>query len=122
MQVIAKLFNVSLAAATKKCKSVMLGNPLPAWDNPVQLSEELSMIDMLSKGRRVSGFVRGGGQEQLAGGINPAFNRERFEEAHDLIVKSWTQPGPFRWEGTHYQQRVVNPWAGPMQKPPPRIW
>ena len=64
----------------------MLGNPLPAWDNPVQLSEELSMIDMLSKGRLVSGFVRGGGQEQLAGGINPAFNRERFEEAHDLIA------------------------------------
>ena len=93
-----------------------------AWDNPVQLAEELSMIDMLSKGRLVSGFVRGGGQEQLAGGINPAFNRERFEEAHDLIVKTWTQPGPFRWEGTHYQQRVVNPWTVPLQKPHPHIW
>jgi alkanesulfonate monooxygenase SsuD/methylene tetrahydromethanopterin reductase-like flavin-dependent oxidoreductase (luciferase family) len=80
------------------------------------------MIDMISKGRLVSGFVRGGGQEQLAAGVNPAFNRERFEEAHDLIVKIWTQPGPFRWEGTHYQHRVVNPWAVPMQKPHPRIW
>ena len=70
----------------------------------------------------MSGFVRGGGQEQLANGVNPAFNRERFEEAHDLIVKTWTTPGPFRWEGTHYQHRVVNPWAVPMQKPHPRIW
>ena len=102
MQARANIFASALAAATKNCKIVMLGNPLPAWDNPVQLSEELSMIDMLSKGRLVSGFVRGGGQEQLAGGINPAFNRERFEEAHDLIVKAWTTPGPFRWEGTHY--------------------
>ena len=80
------------------------------------------MIDMISKGRLVSGFVRGGGQEQFANNVNPAFNRERFEEAHDLIVKTWTTPGPFRWEGTHYQHRVVNPWAVPMQKPHPRIW
>jgi hypothetical protein len=28
-------------------------------------------------------------------------NRERFEEAHDLIIKTWTTPGPFRWEGKH---------------------
>ena len=45
------------------------------------------MIDMISKGRLVSGFVRGGGQEQLATGVNPAFNRERFVEAHDLIAE-----------------------------------
>ncbi|MBN8906869.1 MAG: LLM class flavin-dependent oxidoreductase, partial [Rhodospirillales bacterium] len=38
------------------------------------------------------------------------------------VVKTWTQPGPFRWEGTHYQQRVVNPWAVPLQKPYPRVW
>ena len=86
------------------------------------LAEELAMIDMVSRGRLVSGFVRGGGQEQLATGVNPAYNRERFEEAHDLVVKAWTQPGPFRWEGSHYQHRVVNPWAVPLQKPHPRVW
>jgi alkanesulfonate monooxygenase SsuD/methylene tetrahydromethanopterin reductase-like flavin-dependent oxidoreductase (luciferase family) len=122
MQARANVFASILAAATKRVKIVMLGNPLPLWDNPVQLAEELSMIDMISKGRLVSGFVRGGGQEQLANGVNPAFNRERFQEAHDLVVKAWTTPGPFRWEGTHYQQRVVNPWAVPLQKPHPRVW
>ena len=118
----ANIFASILAAATKKVKIVLLGNPLPLAENPVRLAEELAMIDMISKGRLVSGFVRGGGQEQLATGVNPAFNRERFEEAHDLIVKTWTTPGPFRWEGTHYQHRVVNPWALPLQKPHPRIW
>ncbi|MBV8702912.1 MAG: LLM class flavin-dependent oxidoreductase, partial [Acetobacteraceae bacterium] len=111
-----------LAAVTKRVKIVLLGNPLPLAENPIRLAEELAMIDMVSKGRLVSGFVRGGGQEQLAAGVNPAYNRERFEEAHDLIVKTWTQPGPFRWEGTHYQHRVVNPWAVPLQKPYPRVW
>ncbi len=111
-----------LGAITKKVKIVLLGNPLPIADNPVRLAEELAMIDMISKGRLVSGFVRGGGVESLQANANPAFNRERFEEAHDLIVKTWTTPGPWRWEGNHYQLRVVNPWALPLQKPHPRIW
>jgi hypothetical protein len=29
--------------------------------------------------------------------VNLAYNRERFDEAHDVIVKAWTTPGPFRW-------------------------
>jgi alkanesulfonate monooxygenase SsuD/methylene tetrahydromethanopterin reductase-like flavin-dependent oxidoreductase (luciferase family) len=122
MQAKANVFAAVLAGLTERVKIVLLGNPLPLADNPVRLAEELAMIDMISKGRLVSGFVRGGGQEQLATGVNPAYNRERFEEAHDLIVKAWTQPGPFRWEGAHYQHRVVNPWALPLQKPYPRVW
>lgn len=122
MQAKANIFAAILAAITERVKIVILGNPLPLAENPVRLAEELAMIDMVSKGRLVSGFVRGGGQEQLATGVNPAYNRERFEEAHDLVIKAWTQPGPFRWEGTHYQHRVVNPWAVPLQKPHPRVW
>ena len=122
MQAKCNVFASILAAVTKRVKIVLLGNPLPLAENPVRLAEELAMIDMISKGRLVSGFVRGGGQEQLATGVNPAYNRERFEEAHDLVVKAWTQQGPFRWEGTHYQHRVVNPWAVPLQKPYPRVW
>ena len=122
MQAKTNIFASILAAVTKRVKIVILGNPLPLSENPLRLAEELAMIDMISKGRLVSGFVRGGGQEQLATGVNPAFNRERFIEAHDLITKAWTQPGPFRFEGTHYQNRVVNPWAVPLQKPYPRVW
>jgi alkanesulfonate monooxygenase SsuD/methylene tetrahydromethanopterin reductase-like flavin-dependent oxidoreductase (luciferase family) len=111
-----------LAARTQRVKIVLLGNPLPIIDNPVLLAEELAMIDMVSRGRLVAGIVRGGGTEQFASNANPAFNRERFEEAHDLMVAAWTRPGPFRWEGTHYQFRIVNPWATPLQKPHPRVW
>ncbi len=122
MQAKINMFAAILAGMTKRVKIVLLGNPLPLADNPVRLVEELSMIDLLSKGRLVSGFVRGGGVEALASNTNPAYNRERFEEAHDLIIKAWTVPGPFRWEGNHYQMRVVNPWVAPLQKPHPRVW
>src|ERR1700739_2417875 len=88
MQASGNIFAALLVAALKEAKTIRLGTPLPLAENPVRLAEELSMIDMISKGRLVSGFVRGGGQEQLAAGVNPAFNRERFEEAHDLVVKA----------------------------------
>src|SRR5271163_980568 len=122
MQAKCNIFATAIAATTKRVKIVTLGNPLPVADNPVRLAEELAMIDLLSKGRLVPGIVRGGGVEAFASNTNPAYNRERFEEAHDLIIKTWTQPGPWRWEGNHYQFRVVNPWVLPMQKPHPRIW
>ena len=111
-----------LAAVTKHVKIVTMGIPLPLWDNPLQAAEAFAMVDMISGGRLVAGMVRGGGTEQFAMNVNPAYNRARFEEAHDLIIKAWTKPGPFRWEGDHYQYRVVNPWAVPLQKPHPPIW
>jgi len=122
MQAKTNIFATAIAATTKRVKIVLLGNPLPVADNPVRLAEELAMIDLLSKGRLVPGIVRGGGVEAFASNTNPAFNRERFEEAHDLIIKTWTQPGPFRWEGKHFEFRYVNPWIFPVQRPHPPIW
>src|ERR1700730_10075564 len=110
-----------LARITKKVKIVLLGNPLPVAD-PLRLAEELAMIDVISGGRLVPGWVRGAGSEQIANNINPAYNRERFNEAHDFVVKAWTTPGPWRYEGEHYHYRFVNPWILPMQKPHPPIW
>lgn len=112
----------AIAANTERVKLLVLGNPLPLSENPVLLSEEMAMIDLLSGGRLIAGMVRGGGPEQIMCDVNPAFNRERFEEAHDLIIESWTRPGPFRWDGTHYHARVVNPWVLPLQQPHPPIF
>jgi alkanesulfonate monooxygenase SsuD/methylene tetrahydromethanopterin reductase-like flavin-dependent oxidoreductase (luciferase family) len=112
---------MAIASITEKILLLQAGNPLPLWDNPIQLAEEVAMIDLMSGGRVIAGIVRGGGPEQLANNINPAYNRERFEEAHDLLVKAWTVAGPWRWEGEHYQVRVVNPWVLPLQTPHPPI-
>jgi len=110
-----------LATQTERVRIIFTGYPLPLGDNPTHVAEEISLIDMYSRGRVVFGIVRGAGGEQISSGQNPAYNRERFLEAHDLIIKSWTTPGPFRWEGRHYQFRVVNPWVLPMQKPHPHL-
>ena len=111
-----------LARITSKAKIVLLGNVLPIWDDPLWLAEELAEIDMISRGRLVSGWVRGTGRESVAHNSASPFNWERYQEAHDFIVKAWTTPGPFRWEGEHYQYRYVNPWARPYSDPHPPIW
>ncbi len=111
-----------LARITKNAKILLLGNILPIHENPVRLAEEIAMIDVISGGRVISGMVRGTGVETLATNGNPIHNRERFEECHDLVIKTWSTPGPFRWEGKHYNFRVVNPWVVPVQKPHPPVW
>ncbi len=111
-----------LARITKKAKIVLLGNVLPIWEDPLWLAEELAEIDMISRGRLVAGWVRGTGRESVAHNSQPPFNWDRFQEAHDFVVKAWTTPGPWRWEGEHYNFRYVNPWARPYQDPHPPIW
>ena len=110
-----------LARITNRVKIVLNGNILPIWDDPLWLAEELATIDMISRGRLVTGWVRGTGRESIAHNAQPPFNWERFQEAHDFIVKAWTTPGPFRWEGEHYDYRYVNPWMRPYQQPHPQI-
>jgi alkanesulfonate monooxygenase SsuD/methylene tetrahydromethanopterin reductase-like flavin-dependent oxidoreductase (luciferase family) len=80
------------------------------------------MLDNLTRGRLIAGFVRGIGAEYHAMGINPSYSQERFLEAHDLIVRAWTEPGPFPYAGKHYQFKYVNTWPRPYQSPHPPIW
>ncbi len=111
-----------LARITRRVKIVLLGNPLPVVRNPLRLAEELAEIDLISRGRLVAGWVRGAGSEQLFNNANPAYNRELFNEAHEVVLRAWTQPGPFRYEGKHFHFRFVNPWVRPFQQPHPPIW
>jgi len=116
------LMAAALARRTRRAKIAILGNALPLRDHPLRVAEELAMLDVLSGGRIISGFVRGIGCEYLSAGINPVDSRARFYEAHDLIVRAWTEPGPFCFEGEHYRVRYANIWPRPQQQPHPPIW
>jgi alkanesulfonate monooxygenase SsuD/methylene tetrahydromethanopterin reductase-like flavin-dependent oxidoreductase (luciferase family) len=122
MQGVTNTTAAILARITERAKIVLLGNVLPLWDDPLWLAEELAMIDTISRGRLVTGWVRGTGRESVTHNASPTYNWERYQEAHDFILKAWTEPGPFRWEGEHYDFRYVNPWSRPYQDPHPPIW
>jgi alkanesulfonate monooxygenase SsuD/methylene tetrahydromethanopterin reductase-like flavin-dependent oxidoreductase (luciferase family) len=105
-----------------KGKIAVLGRALPLLNNPLQIAEEFAMIDEITGGRLIAGFVRGIGAEYYSYGISPAQSHARFLEAHDLIVRAWTETGPFHFEGEHYDMQYVNTWPRPYQKPHPPIW
>jgi hypothetical protein len=98
-----------LARITRRAKILILGNLLPTTDNPVRLAEEIAMVDVISGGRLISGVVHGIGVESWGTNTNPVYNRERFEECHDLLIKTWTTPGPFRLYHNHAEEVGYTP-------------
>ena len=112
----------ALARRTKNAKVMVLGNAIGLHQYPLRVAEEIAMLDHLSRGRVVSGFVRGIGWEYFNHGLSPVHSRERFNEAHDLIIKAWTSTEPFEWWGKHYEFRYVNVWPRPLQDPHPDIY
>jgi alkanesulfonate monooxygenase SsuD/methylene tetrahydromethanopterin reductase-like flavin-dependent oxidoreductase (luciferase family) len=113
----------ALARRTKKVKIAILGRALPLLNNPVTVAEEFAMVDNITEGRFIAGFVRGIGAEYHAWSMNPAESHERFHEAHDLIIRAWTDAGPFSFEGKHYHFEYVNLWPRPYQNDPhPPVW
>jgi alkanesulfonate monooxygenase SsuD/methylene tetrahydromethanopterin reductase-like flavin-dependent oxidoreductase (luciferase family) len=103
-------------------KICILGRALPVLSNPLSVAEEFAILDNVTRGRIITGFVRGIGAEYHSLAVNPTESHERFHEAHDLIVQAWTRPGPFAFEGKHYNFPHVNLWPRPYQAPHPPIW
>ncbi len=112
----------ALARATKKGKIAIVGSAFGLREHPLTLAEEHAMIDCITGGRLISGMVRGIGCEFYSMGMSPAFSHERFHEAHDLVIRAWTETGPFAFEGKHYHFEYVNVWPRVYQKPHPPIW
>ncbi len=112
----------ALARGTKNAKICVLGRALPLLDNPLSVAEEFAMLDNLTAGRLIAGFVRGIGCEYHVFNANPAQSLARFQEAHDLIIESWTRPGPFEFSGKYYHLQYVNVWPRPYQQPHPPVW
>jgi alkanesulfonate monooxygenase SsuD/methylene tetrahydromethanopterin reductase-like flavin-dependent oxidoreductase (luciferase family) len=112
----------ALARRTQTAKIMVLGNAIAIRGNPLRVAEEIAMLDHLTDGRLVSGFVRGIGWEYFAHSINPTRSRDRFLEAHDLIIKAWTTGEVFQWISPNYEFRYVNIWPRPLQRPHPPIY
>lgn len=111
-----------LARQTSRARIAVVGNALPLYDPPTRVAEEFAMIDCLSGGRLIAGMVVGGGPEYYSFSMNPTHAREKFAEAHDIILRAWSEPGPFEFIGKHYKLRYVNTWPRPLQQPHPEIW
>ena len=107
-----------IAAHLKRITIALLG-PIVPHSNPVRVAEELAMLDTMAQGRLVVGLLRGTANEAMTYDLNPQEARERTDEGMELILKAWTEPQPFGWQGRHFQYRTVSIWPRPLQQPHP---
>src|SRR5262245_14811974 len=107
-----------IAASVPRIAIALLG-PIVAHSNPVRVAEELAMLDTMAPGRLVVGLLRGTANEVLTYDLNPQESRGRTDEGMELILKAWSEPRPFGWQGRHFRYRTVSIWPRPLQQPHP---
>lgn len=113
----------SLARRTTDTALCVMGNSIALYNPPTRVAEEFAMLDCISGGRLIAGFPVGSPMDTcFAFGQNPSMLRQRYHEAHDLIVKAWTERETFAFNGRFNQQRYVNIWPRPIQQPHPPVW
>ena len=113
----------ALARRTSNAALVVMGNSIALYNPPIRVAEEFAMLDVISGGRLVAGFPVGSSMDtNFAYGEVPITLREKYQEAHDLIIRAWTDPDVFAWNGKFTKLRYVNTWPKPIQKPHPPIW
>lgn len=113
----------ALARRTSDAAICVMGASLALYNPPVRIAEEFAMIDCISGGRLIAGFPVGTPMDTCyAYGQNPSMLRQRYNEAHDLIIEAWQAKEPFSFHGRFNQMRYVNTWPRPVQRPHPPVW
>ena len=114
-----------LMALAMHTKTLRLGTAvlvLP-WHNPVLLAEQVATLDLLSGGRFDFGIGKGYRHSEFKGfAISPEEAEARFEEALELITRSFTSRTRFSHHGRfwRFDDIVVEP--PPAQRPHPPFW
>ena len=117
------LIAASLARRTSRAAICVIGNSIALYNPPIRVAEEFAMLDVISGGRLVAGFPVGTPMDtNFCYGQIPALTRDKYAEAHELIMRAWAADEPFAFDGKYNQLRWVNCWPKPIQQPHPPIY
>jgi alkanesulfonate monooxygenase SsuD/methylene tetrahydromethanopterin reductase-like flavin-dependent oxidoreductase (luciferase family) len=112
-----------LARRTSKAAIAVIGNSIALYNPPIRVAEEFAMLDVISGGRLLAGFPVGTSMDtNYCYGQIPGLTRDKYAEAHDLIIRAWQSDEPFAFDGKYNQLRYVNIWPKPIQQPHPPIY
>jgi alkanesulfonate monooxygenase SsuD/methylene tetrahydromethanopterin reductase-like flavin-dependent oxidoreductase (luciferase family) len=109
-------FICKAASLTKRIKMGPGIRALPYF-HPLQVATDAAVCDHLTDGRYMAGFGLGiGGGGELRGKL-PAAQRVMMREAIDIILKAWSEPEPFDWNGEVWQGKAWKIIPKPLTKP-----
>ena len=90
--------------------------------HPVQVAEEMTTLDIISRGRLILGVGAGYSElEMRALGLDPTSRLGRYAEGLRILRQLWTGE-PVSFAGKHYQLDTVQLSLKPVQQPHPPIW
>jgi len=114
---------VFLAALAQRTKRVRLGTSIIVMPlhNPIEIAEQMAMVDLMSGGRLELGVGRGFVvHDHETFGIAVEEGQARTTEGLEVILKAWTGE-PFTHHGKHFNYDNLTVWPRPEQSPPP-VW
>ena len=110
-----------VAGRTKRVQRGTAVIVLP-WLDPVEIAENIALLDLLSGGRTIFGFGRGAATVEYNGfRINMEEARDRFVEASIIIRKGLTQPS-FSFDGKYYKIPEIQIRPRPVSHPEERFY
>jgi len=115
---------VLLSALAQRTKRMRLGTSVVVLPlhSPIEVAEQLAMVDNMSGGRVELGIGRGFvpfDYQTLK--IPMSEGQERTLESLEVILKAWSGE-PFSHHGKYFNYDNVEVWPPPEQKPHPKVW
>jgi natural product biosynthesis luciferase-like monooxygenase protein len=115
---------VFLAAVAQRTKRVRLGSSVVVLPlhNPIEIAEQLAMVDLMSGGRVELCAGRGNvGVDFDVFGIDRESSQARTLEGMEVLLKAWSGE-PFTHHGQFFKYESLTVWPAPEQRPHPPIW
>ena len=107
----------ALIQRTKRVQIAILGRALPLVNNPIYIAEEFAMLDNLSKGRIIAGFVRGIGSEYHSSGANPYFSHRALSRGARPDHQGVDRARPVRLRRRPFQPAIRQSVAAALSEP-----
>jgi alkanesulfonate monooxygenase SsuD/methylene tetrahydromethanopterin reductase-like flavin-dependent oxidoreductase (luciferase family) len=114
------LLIAAIARSTERLRLGTMGMVLPLYQ-PWRVLEEIGMLDHLTGGRLEIGCASGVPQELIRIGIDGEENRERFNEALE-ILDAWLDRPVISHSGKHWHFDDLRVVPRPLQQPAPPRW
>ena len=109
------------ASRTRRVRIGLAAAILP-FHHPLRLAEQLALVDVISGGRLDVGVGRGNRPAEFRGyNVPQQENRDRFDEAIDIIQQAWTEES-FTYRGRFFTVVDAHVQPKPMQQPHPPLY